>query len=251
MHATAIMVGCGSGRSEAMLVPVPLAQAVRARAPERLRNHPGLRAVALASGLIPPRVMHTAAEADLLRGFANGAACVVELGVYEGSSAVTVAGVMGAQSELHLVDPFVDESGWSMLPGWQGTPRATMTVVRRACRRGGPQVHWHVARSQDVGRAWSGRDVDLVFIDGDHSPAGCREDWEVWHPHVAPGGVVAFHDARWEMPAGRGSPGPTGVVAELFLESGPPTGWSLVAEIDSVVAVRRSDPRRDEDRPRR
>lgn len=206
-----------------------------------MRNNPGLRAVALASGLIPPRAMHTDAEAELLRGFASGRRCVVELGVYEGASAIALARALGPDAELHLVDPFVDESGWSMLPGWHGTPRATMAAVRRARRHGGPRVRWHVARSQDVGRAWAGPAVDLVFVDGDHSPAGCREDWDVWHPHVAPGGVVAFHDARWEVPGGRGSPGPTGVVAELFLESEPPAGWRLVAEVDSIVAVRRSD----------
>ena len=35
---------------------------------------------------------------------------------------------------------------------------------------------------------------DLVFIDADHSEAGCREDIEAWWPLVKPGGWLAGHD---------------------------------------------------------
>jgi hypothetical protein len=89
-----------------------------------------------------------------------------------------------------------------------------------------------------VGRSWAGGPVDLVFVDGDHSPDGCREDWEVWHPHVAGGGAVAFHDARLGQPGGAGSPGPTSVVDGLFRGSGVP-GWTIAEELDSLVVVRR------------
>jgi hypothetical protein len=78
-----------------------------------------------------------------------------------------------------------------------------------------------------------------VFIDGDHSPEACREDWEVWHPHVQPGGAVAFHDARRGLPGGEGGPGPTAVVTDLFRRGSPPDGWSIVHEVDTLVVVRR------------
>jgi predicted O-methyltransferase YrrM len=38
------------------------------------------------------------------------------------------------------------------------------------------------------------RQLDLLFIDGDHSYQGVRHDFELYHPLVRPGGVVAFHD---------------------------------------------------------
>ena len=66
------------------------------------------------------------------------------------------------------------------------------------------------------------------------------EDWDVWHPHVRPGGAVAFHDARIEQPDGTGSPGPTAVVDELFRSPEPPVGWSLADEVDTLVVVRRA-----------
>ena len=218
---------------------MPLPKAIRSRAPGWMRDHPGLRAITLATGLTPPRPMHTPAEADLLKTLARGARCIVEIGVYEGSSAVVFCDILGPEAELHLVDPFIDESGWAMRPGWHGTPAATRLAVRRRCRAGGPNVRWHIARSQDVGRYWRGPEVDLVFVDGDHSPDACREDWDVWHPHVRPGGTVAFHDARLGAPDGTGSPGPTSVVDDLFRLSGPPDGWRLADEVDTMVVVRR------------
>ena len=182
--------------------------------------------------------MHTPAEADLLKTLARGARCVVEIGVYEGSSAFVFCDVLTPDAQLHLIDPFVDESGWALRRTWHGTPTATRMAVGRRCR-GGPEVLWHVARSQDVGRAWRGPAVDLVFVDGDHSPAACREDWDVWHPQVRPGGAVAFHDARLGAPDGAGSPGPTSVVEKLFRRSGPPGGWRLTDELDTMVVVGR------------
>jgi predicted O-methyltransferase YrrM len=37
-------------------------------------------------------------------------------------------------------------------------------------------------------------DIDLLFIDGDHSFQGCLNDLEQWFPRVAPGGHVLLHD---------------------------------------------------------
>jgi predicted O-methyltransferase YrrM len=183
--------------------------------------------------------MHTEAEATLLTQLATGARCVVELGVYEGSSAVLFCRTLGPEAELHLIDPFVDEHGWALRAGWRATPVATRLAVWRRARHGGPRIRWHIARSQDAGRAWAGPTVDLVFIDGDHSPEACREDWEVWHRHVRPGGLVGFHDARLGRPGGAGGPGPTSVVTELFRTGRPPSGWRIAHEVDTLVVVQR------------
>lgn len=177
----------------------------------------------------------------MLSRLAIGARCVVELGVYEGSSAVVLCDVLTPDAELHLIDPFVDESGWALRAGWHATPSATRLAIWRRARSGGPGIRWHIARSQDIGREWRGPAVDLVFVDGDHSPEGCREDWDVWNSHVRPGGAVAFHDARFGSPDGTGSPGPTSVVNELFHQGEPPTGWRLAGEVDTLVVVRRSE----------
>ena len=45
-----------------------------------------------------------------------------------------------------------------------------------------------------VKRFLRGREVDFLFIDGDHSLEGVTQDWEMYSPLVRPGGLVAFHD---------------------------------------------------------
>lgn len=215
---------------------MPLPQAVRRFAPDRLRYSVRLRALAVGSGLVPPRSMHSAAESALLAELASGRKTAVEIGVYEGSSAVVLADALPADATLHLVDPFGANS--TLLPGWAGVEGATRRVVGRAARRrgAGPRLVWHVERSEDIAARWT-EAVDLIFIDGDHSEAGCRLDWELWSPFVASGGVVLFHDA-----IGPGAlPGPRAVCEDLFRAGDPPAGWRIRAEVDTAVAVERMD----------
>jgi len=40
----------------------------------------------------------------------------------------------------------------------------------------------------------AGRPVDFLFIDGDHSYAGVKADFEAYAPLVRPGGLIGFHD---------------------------------------------------------
>lgn len=42
--------------------------------------------------------------------------------------------------------------------------------------------------------ALEGRPVDFLFIDGDHTYEGVKQDYEMYVPLVRRGGVVAFHD---------------------------------------------------------
>jgi predicted O-methyltransferase YrrM len=45
-----------------------------------------------------------------------------------------------------------------------------------------------------VAKEFTGRELDLLFIDGDHSEEGVRTDFELYRDLVRPGGAVAFHD---------------------------------------------------------
>jgi predicted O-methyltransferase YrrM len=221
---------------------VPLPKAFRLLTPDAIRQDVRIRALALGAGLIPPRTMHTPAEAELLGKLAVNRRRVVEIGVYEGSSALVLVRSLPRDAVLHLIDPFVDSRG--LAPGWRGTAWASQRVIARAARRSGPTIRWHIARSEQVGRAWS-EPIDFVFIDGDHAPETCRLDWELFSPWVPVGGVVAFHDARQDRPGGEGlrgnggQPGPTTLVDQLFRGPKPIAGWRLGDELDSIVAVER------------
>ena len=216
-----------------------LPQALRSLTPTSLRDDVRLRAIAVGLGLIPPRTMHSAADVRVLLDAARGAGRVVEIGVYEGASALALCAALAPGAELHLIDPFGSHP--DALPhGWGASEWATRRSLARAVRRRGPaapSVRWHVALSSEVAARWH-EQVELVFVDGDHSEAGCELDWSCWQRFVAVGGCVVFHDARAGQPGGRGLPGPRAVVTRLFRDSATP-GWEIVAEADRTVVVRR------------
>jgi MMP 1-O-methyltransferase len=216
-----------------------LPQTLRRLAPERLRDDVRVRALSVGLGVIPPRTMHSSEDARVLLHAAAGARRVVEIGVYEGASALTLLNALGPGAELHLIDPFGRRPD-ALPSGWGATEWATRRVLTRAARRRGgdaPSVHWHAALSHEAAASWS-EQVDLVFVDGDHSEAGCELDWNSWRDFVAIGGHVVFHDARADRTDGRGLPGPTAVVARR-LRDGQDPAWRIVAEADRTVAVRR------------
>ncbi|MBA3301882.1 MAG: hypothetical protein H0T15_08440, partial [Thermoleophilaceae bacterium] len=119
---------------------MPLPKAIRRLTPDAVRESVLLRAVGVGTGLIPPRTMHTDAESALLARLAAGRSRAVEIGVYEGSSAVVLARALPPDATLHLIDPFTANA--TLRPGQSGTERATRRVVERAARaRGGPALH--------------------------------------------------------------------------------------------------------------
>src|ERR1700733_13310400 len=105
-----------------------LPQQLRSLTPVRLR------ALSVGLGLIPPRTMHSREDARVLQDAARGARRVVEIGVYEGASALALQRQLGAQAELHLIDPFGRHP--DALPGgWGADERATRRLLARAGRR--------------------------------------------------------------------------------------------------------------------
>jgi predicted O-methyltransferase YrrM len=215
------------------LLPRPL----RRLTPNRLRDDVRLRALSVGLGLIPPRTMHSDQDARVLAGAAREARRALEIGVYEGSSAIALCAVLPAGAELHLVDPFGRHPD-ALPSGWGATEWATRRAVGRAARDADLRVSWHVALSHEVAADWTDA-IDLVFIDGDHSQEGCERDWRDWRPFVVPGGHVVFHDARQGRPSGRGLPGPTAVVDRYFRGDGALADWQIAEEADRSVAVRR------------
>lgn len=69
-----------------------------------------------------------------------------------------------------------------------------------AMKRNGQAVHAVTGSSHDpvvldkVKSIFDGTLIDVLFIDGDHSYDGVRQDYEMYRALVRPGGIIAFHD---------------------------------------------------------
>lgn len=61
----------------------------------------------------------------------------------------------------------------------------------------------------------AGKPIDVLFIDGDHTYEGCKDDWDNFSPFVKPGGWVVFHDCDETSPG----------VVQLFDKIGK--GWKV------------------------
>ena len=69
------------------------------------------------------------------------------------------------------------------------------------------------AASNDAVKDWM-LPIDVLFIDGDHSYEGIKDDWDNFSRFVKPGGYVLFHDCDETSPG----------VQRLFAEIGD--GWT-------------------------
>jgi len=51
--------------------------------------------------------------------------------------------------------------------------------------------------SKEVYKQFKNESIDYLFIDGDHSHEGFKEDIKLWYPKVKIGGIVSGHDYIW------------------------------------------------------
>jgi predicted O-methyltransferase YrrM len=71
---------------------------------------------------------------------------------------------------------------------------------RHFARTPAQKLHFIAAdshRQQTLDRvkaALQGQTIDFLFIDGDHSYEGVKQDFDMYAPLVSPGGLIAFHD---------------------------------------------------------
>ncbi len=119
------------------------------------------------------------------------------------------------------------------LEGQSSTLDGFLTTLRTAGVE--QQVEVHRAFSRDVAKRWERR-IRVLWIDGDHTYAGSKEDFDLFSPYLSEGAVVALHDALHTFE------GPIRVFVEDILSSdnfGPAgfvksIGWSQYRPQDGV-----------------
>jgi predicted O-methyltransferase YrrM len=149
----------------------------------------------------------------LLAACVPGKGAIVEIGSFKGRSTVMLAKVASRYEHCPVVA--IDPHNSDILFNLDANPEASsyqdfLSNIRAAGVFN--HVESHVARSMEVAKSWK-RPIRMLWIDGDHSHEGAKNDLDGFLPHVEPHGVVAFHDALNVFP------GPIGVFVEEVLRS--------------------------------
>jgi predicted O-methyltransferase YrrM len=204
--------------------------------PEGLR-----RAAEAAKGFMPPAeglALYQAAAAYAQHG------PILEIGTYCGKSTIYLAA--GARQARQLVVTVDHHHGSEEnQPGWeyhdpalvdQRTGRLdTLPHFRATLAETGldDQVIAVVATSSDVARLW-GVPLGMVFIDGGHTDAAARADYQGWAPWVARGGALAIHDV-FPDPADGGRP-----PYEIYVRALKSAAFTEVASCGSLRVLERT-----------
>ena len=171
----------------------------------------GVIITAHGEGLIPDMVKHlllhpVASAADeraheVVQRLANTPKpTVAEIGVFNGKMS---ASLLSAREDLKLIMVDSWEGGGAAYTSECGDWHARLTdeqqeeFYRSASRRvqfAGQRAA--IIRARSVDAASMVDEVDLAFIDADHSYEGCKADIEAWWPKVRPGGWLGFHDYK-------------------------------------------------------
>ena len=126
---------------------------------------------------------------DLAHKLASGAV-VVEIGSYIGASAsFLAAGRWNRGGLVYCVDTWKNEA---MTEG----ERDTFREFTKNTERFKEVIVPLKGLSQDMARIFH-KEIDLLFIDGDHSYKGVKEDVEAWFPKLNEKAIVIFHDIGW------------------------------------------------------
>lgn len=124
---------------------------------------------------------------------------IVELGAWVGltTSYLAAASEVYGRGIVHAVDTFEGtKEGGSPYPSIARFGGTTLGTFRDQVKQAGvaDQVRMHVGFTSDVACTYPGRPIRVLLIDADHSYDGVRRDFRDWLPHVAPGGLILFHD---------------------------------------------------------
>jgi predicted O-methyltransferase YrrM len=153
---------------------------------------------------------------------------VLEIGSWKGKSTYCIASGL-RDGIIYALDPF----DGSDVPKHLAGAMPLLDQFKHNLGRG-LMERVEIKRGRSADFAGTFQNLDFVFIDGDHSIAACRYDYETYGPAVKQGGWLAFHDYRPNQELGA-----AWVVDQLVKPSGE---WEWQGNFDSVALFRRTAP---------
>jgi predicted O-methyltransferase YrrM len=168
----------------------------------------------------------------------------LEIGGYCGKSAVYLGAVASKRNTVlfsvdHHRGSEENQPGWEYHEPDLVDPAVgvidTLPFFRRTIYDAGLEgaVIATVADSPTLAKYWS-TPLAVLFIDGGHGAEPAHRDYELWTPHVAPGGTLLIHDV-FPDPADGGRP-PYEIYCRA-LESGRFTEVSATGSLRVLLAV--------------
>jgi predicted O-methyltransferase YrrM len=138
---------------------------------------------------------------------------VLEIGTARGGTLFLLTRVSAPDALLVSVDLRHGQFGGGY-PPWRA--RLYQSFARKGQRVELVLGDSHASGTRErIRRLLGGRALDLLFIDGDHTYEGVKQDFADYAPLVRPGGLVAFHDI---VPGGSGKHGDPGGVPAFWRE---------------------------------
>jgi len=113
-----------------------------------------------------------------------------EIGVWQGETSSHI--LANTDCFLYLVDLWEPSAKYEEWDHEQNKQIALERIKQSTNYKILQGVSWHVAQQiQD-------QELDFVFIDGDHSTAGVRNDIRAYTPKIKQGGYIMGHDWDWQ-----------------------------------------------------
>jgi predicted O-methyltransferase YrrM len=159
----------------------------------------------------------------------TGKGLIVEIGSWKGrSTAWLAAGARLSGAKVYAVDPHTRSR--------EDPDAVTLEEFRANMARAGLADHVEalVMTSTEAAHSIPGP-VELLFIDGDHSYDGVRQDVALWLPRLVDGGTVMFHDVGTA-----GYSGPRRVFRRSICWN---AGFDSIERVGSMVIARRTPQR--------
>jgi len=151
--------------------------------------------------------------------------CIVEIGNFRGKSTVALAEGAPEPVDIFTIDP---HKKWPKSDPTFGPEDRRILLKNLLDYEVLGQVRPIDLPSEVPSKGWNDP-ISFLFVDGDHSYRGCKRDFLNWHPHVKPGGMMAFHDAN------KNHTGVPDVIDEV-LEDYP---YEIVKQIGGIKSLRK------------
>ena len=116
-------------------------------------------------------------------------AIALEVGSYIGASSLMIAKGLKDKSKLFCIDTWnndaMTEGNWDSYQEFSKnikTVEDKIITIRNTSEQAGIDFN---------------KNIDFIFIDGDHSYEGVKKDIDIWFPKLKSKGIIIMHDIGW------------------------------------------------------